>query len=547
MSLTQMEMMKMLRKNPVPDNRKMSMLKSVTKNDKKDDKKSNKKKDKTLLCSGDRYNPRTHKCVCLSSGKCVVVKRIIKNGNEKLSIPRREQKRRNRINKKQKKVMKYLSKNPKVMSAYWGGVPLNRNLSKNVDDKNRTKIEIQFHQKLLDDYQIDYSDLDTYEKYLDDLGKTRIEDARRNKERLIRRLQNNLGGIDRETLTNELRDERAIQDSLDAPRRVIEENRSDRPQTQQQQLTERDFDYTILPEETDDSMPELEEETDQEILIRNINRNRNIPPPSQKNIRLAQRADERMRMTNEDKTTKTALGELTESNIERLQRQLGLKPKVNKYIVDDSGVSITSKDLEKLGVIPSSKSSSKSKSKSSIKSLSKKDIEDIIKKIESDKRYSGDEVNKQREPFLKMLEEIDSSSSSVPTYSELDYVSEDSEDEEKEEERPMDSSSSDSDLDEAQKLSKKLRGGYARNKDGDIYDDEFVDSYSLKNTLMNGGEIESDSMKYSTETERESSMESSEDFYSGDSEDNAMSESSYESALELEYPPINNTFIAPSA
>jgi len=542
MSLTQMEMVKMLRKNPIPDNRKMKMLKSVTKNDKKDDKKSNKKKDKTLLCSGDRYNPRTHKCVCLSSGKCVIVKRIIKNGNEKLSIPKREQKRRNRIKKKQQKVMKYLSKNPKVMSAYWGGVPLNRNLSKNVDDKNRTKIEIQFHQKLLDDYQIDYSDLDTYEKYLDSLGKTRIEDASRNRERLVRRLQNNLNGIDRETLTNELRDERAIQDSLGVSRPLTDE---DFDYTRIQSATEADTEESNYSEDT----IEIAEETAEESKQRVINENRNFPPPSQKNIRLAQRADERMRMTNEDKTTKTALGELTQSNIERLQRQLGLRPKVNKYIVDDSGVSITSKDLEKLGVIPSSKSSSSKSSKSSIKNLSKKEIEDIIEKIESNKRYSGDEVNKRREPFLKMLDDIDNSSkNSVPTYSELDYVSEDSEDEEKDEERPMDSSSSDSDLDEAQKLSKKLRGGYARNKDGDIYDDEFVDSYSLKNTLMNGGEIESDSMKYSSEEDRESSMESNnEEFYSGDSENDFMSESSYESALELEYPPINNTFIAPSA
>ena len=39
--------------------------------------------------------------------------------------------------------------------------------------------------------------------------------------------------------------------------------------------------------------------------------------------------------------------------------------------------------------------------------MTREDIQELIKKIQSNKRYSPDEINTRREAFLKMIESID--------------------------------------------------------------------------------------------------------------------------------------------
>jgi len=285
------------------------------------------------------------------------------------------------------------------------------------------------------------------------------------------------------------------------------------------------------------------EETAEEAKQRVNNKNRCYPQKSTQNLRVNYRSKQREAERLAKKAQKNNVAELTESNIERLQRRLRGDNKKTKYVVDDSGVSITSSELGKIGLIPSLSSLSE-KDKESVVSLSRSDIKTLLDKIQSNKRYSGDEINKRREPLLKMLEDLnkvkkDDEPSIKYTDSLKDFVSEKSNSRKSSNTNYMSIQNEDEDNNKIETPADLMRAMNREQLDDDSnLDTEFFDGYSLKNKLMNGGETTASSMK-------ESSEEISELIYS--SEDSDLSNNEYTEELEMEYPSLDSATISPSA
>jgi len=535
-------------------------IKMTTDNRPKKRKRKPNKKTKMLLCSGKEYDPKKNKCICLASGKCIIVERVFtKSGKEQLTIPKQKKdkttKRRNRLKKKQQAVIKYLGANPNVMSIYFGGKKLT-DKSKKEDNIIRTRIEQAFHRKLIDEYRIEDDDLDTYERYLDELSKSRITNTEDNRRRASERMRRNTETpFSQEELLREYVEEVETAESLNP---ILESDTEDiEADTEQntediepiEQLTERDFDYTqiqnVSEADTEQNTEDIEdtEETASQSLQSVINKNRFNPPPSTQNIRVNNRSKQREADRKEKQQQKQNVAELTESNIERLQRRLRGDNKKTKYVVDDSGVSITSSELGKIGLIPSLSSLSE-KDKESVISLSRSDIKNLLDKIQSNKRYSNDEINKRREPLLNMLEELnkvekDDEPSIRYTDSLKDFVSEKSNSRKSSNTNYMYIQNEDEDNNNKIETPADLMRAMNREQlenDSNL-DTEFFDGYSLKNKLMNGGETPASSMK--------SSEEKSELIYS--SEDSDLSSNEYSEDLEQEYPPLDITKIASSA
>ena len=92
--------------------------------------------------------------------------------------------------------------------------------------------------------------------------------------------------------------------------------------------------------------------------------------------------------------------------------------------------------------------------------MTKEEIQDLIKKIQSNKRYSNEEINERREAFLKMIEDIEKQEEKDPNDEApavLETIDDDVEEEKAEPtEIDIDSESSTYERDSPSKLRKAL-------------------------------------------------------------------------------------------
>jgi len=445
--------------------------------------KSSKKKkiERLKVCGKENFNPKTHACICLGNGKCVVVKK-------KKDRKKKKSKKQQQLEKKQNQTINYLNRFPERVNEAFGR-PSN-NYSSNLQ---RTNAETLLHRTLRDRYEVNERDIPSYTRYLNSL----VSDDRILPRRVSRRQ------IPQTELERELAEEIEIAEDLqpivnnnrENPRRMTEDRFID--------MTQEIEDYRnpksprqLEAEERFKEARDYYERTGNIQPVRfnydpNINnRNRLLPPPSQRNIRLMREYQQNLNNTRNDINTRLRL---TEGNIARIQRRLRGSNKIN-YTADNDGVSITESELGKLGVIPEESSEESTDGNDSVISMTKEEIQDLIKKIQSNKRYSNEEINTRREAFLKMIEDIEKQEKNDPQDiepAELEMINDDVEEEKAEPtEIDIDSESSTYEMDSPSKLRKAMMRNQLENDEDN--DSDLFSSYSLQSLADNDFREEED-------------------------------------------------------
>ncbi len=449
-----------------------------------------KKINKLMICGNKTFNPKTMVCICLGNGKCVVVKK-------KKDRKKKKSKKQLALEKKQNETINYLNRFPERVNEAFGR-PAN-NYSSNFQ---RTNAETLLHRTIRDRYEVNERDIPSYTRYLNSLvSDDRILPRQRTSGRRPRQ-------IPQTELQRELSEEIEIAEDL----QPIVNNTGENPRR-------------ITGDRFVDMTEEIEDFRRPSRLP--------LPPPSQRNLRLM-REYQQNQNTRNDVNTRLRL---TESNIARIQRRIRGSNKIN-YTADNDGVSITESELGKLGVIPEESSEESKDDINSVISMTKEEIQDLIKKIQSNKRYSNEEINSRREAFLKMIEDIEKQEKEDPkdeapaVYEEID----DEVEEEKEEptEIDVDSDTSTYEIDSPSKLRKALMR--TQLEDDEENDSDLFSSYSLQSLADNDFVDEEDADSLSQEPS-ETSSTTNEDIYDADDVNQ----------LEAEYPPYENAQVARGA
>ena len=172
--------------------------------------------------------------------------------------------------------------------------------------------------------------------------------------------------------------------------------------------------------------------------------------------------------------------------------------------------------------------------------MSKEEIQDLIKKIQSNKRYSNEEINERREAFLKMIEDIEKQEKNDPQDiepAELEMIDDEVEEEKAEPtEIDIDSDTSTYDIDSPSKLRKALMR--TQLEDDEENDSDLFSSYSLQSLADNDFVEEEDADSLNEESEpSETSSTTNEDIYDADDPNQ----------LEMEYPPYESATVASGA
>ena len=446
-----------------------------------------KKINKLLVCGKENYNPKTMACICLGNGKCVVVKKL-KDRKKKKS------KKQLALEKKQNQTINYLNRFPERVNEAFGR-PAN-NYSSNLQ---RTNAETLLHRVIRDRYEVNERDIPSYTRYLNSLvSDDRILPRQRTSGRRPRQ-------IPQTELERELIEEMDIQEDL----QPIVNNTGENPRR-------------ITGDRFIDMTEEIEDYRRPSRLP--------LPPPSQRNIRLMREYQQNQNTRND---TNTRL-RLTESNIARIQRRLRGSNKIN-YTADNDGVSITESELGKLGVIPEESSEESKDDIDSVISMTKEEIQELIKKIQSNKRYSNEEINSRREAFLKMIEDIEKQEKNDPQDiepAELEMIDDEVEESKNEPmEIDIDSDTSTYRMDSPSKLRKALMRTQLENDEEN--DSDLFSSYSLQSLADNDFVDEEDADSLS----QEPSETTNEDIYDADDPNQ----------LEAEYPPYESATVARGA
>jgi len=409
----------------------------------------NKKINKLLVCGKKTFNPKTQACICLGNGRCIVVK---KKRNRKKKTKRQQQ-----LEKKQNQTINYLNRFPERVSEAFGR-PSN-NYSSNLQ---RTNAETLLHRTLRDRYEVNERDIPRYIRYLDSLrSDDRLTD--RNPRRQIPQTELERELVEEMDVAEDLQP--IVNNNVENPRRVTE------PKSPRQLEAEKRFREARRFYGLYGYIKPIKYKYDPK------NKDLLLPPPSTRNIRLMREYQQNQR-AKDDLDTRLRL---TESNIERLQERLGEGDRI-VYTADNDGISITERELGKLGVVPTEEDD-----KNSVLYITTDEIKDLIKKINSNKRYSFSEINTRREAFLKMIESVNKQKRDDPNDNEPAEVEtiKDNVEEEKNEDTKIDidTDTSTYDLDSPT----KLRTALMRNElsDDEDLDMELFSSYSLQSLADN--------------------------------------------------------------